>query len=141
MTMDDARETLVRDLMTPDPITVGEDQALAHAVHLMEEHEISGLPVVDSDGVLVGLLTQSDVVRARSTEDLALRWSELAVHSLMATPAITASPSMTVGEASRLMEARHIHRLIVVDDDQLRPVGVLSMTDLVRQMSQETADV
>ena len=59
----------------------------------------------------------------------------------MATPAITASLSMTVDEASRLMEARHIHRLIVVDDDQLRPVGVLSMTDLVRQMSQETADV
>jgi predicted transcriptional regulator len=57
----------VGQLMTPDPITVLESALLSDSVRLMEEHEVSGLPVVDGDGVLVGKISETDVVRARGT--------------------------------------------------------------------------
>lgn len=130
----------VRDLMTPDPITVEQDEVLGHAAHLMEEYEVSGLPVVDDDGVLVGILSQTDLVHARSVDGPSHSWPDVSVRHYMAVPVITATPTMTVREAALLMEARHVHRLVVVDDEQRRPVGVLSMTDLVRQMAQDTPD-
>ena len=55
----------VHELMTPDPIVVNESAPLDVCVRLLEEHEISGMPVVDSDGVLVGVISETDVVRAR----------------------------------------------------------------------------
>ncbi|MGQ9689434.1 MAG: CBS and ACT domain-containing protein [Desulfobaccales bacterium] len=57
-------ELLVKDIMTRDPITVGPDDTVEHAAQLMLENTISGLPVVDDHGKVVGILTQSDVFRA-----------------------------------------------------------------------------
>lgn len=131
----------VRDVMTPDPISVRQDELLAHAAHLMEEHEVSGLPVVDADGSLVGMLSRTDMMRARWARQSWRRWPALLVSSVMAAPVVTADPSMSVREAAALMAARHVHRLVVVDDDQRRPIGIVSATDLVRLMAQETPDV
>ncbi|MFN8619511.1 MAG: CBS domain-containing protein [Chloroflexota bacterium] len=56
--------------MTPDPNTIRSDEPLSTAARLLEEHEISGVPVVDEGGGLVGVLSESDPVRARATEHL-----------------------------------------------------------------------
>lgn len=130
----------VGDLMTPDPISVNESAALDEAVRLLEENEVSGLPVVDGDGLLVGVISQTDVVRARAVQHLWHRWPGLRVRHLMHAPALTADRSMTLEEAAQMMERFHVHRLIVVDDDQLTPVGIVSTTDLVRALAHRPTD-
>ena len=130
----------VREVMTPDPITVRADEAIQVAAALLEENEISGLPVVDSGGALIGVLAESDLVRARATPYLWKNWQTLAVGDLMHSPALTADREMTLAEAAALMDRTHVHRLIVVAEDQQTPVGIVSASDLVRSMVGERAD-
>lgn len=125
--------------MTPDPITVRVDQSVQVAAQLLEENEISGLPVLDRSGALVGVIAESDLVRARAEPSLWSRWDSLAVRQLMHAPVLTADPEMDLQEAAALMERAHVHRLIVVADDQQTPIGVLSSSDLVRAIVGEHA--
>ena len=139
--MNEVRTPLtVGQLMTPEPIVIDESAPADVAVRVLEEHEISGLPVVDSDGVLVGVISESDIVRARATEHLWSRWPGLRVRHLMHAPVLTADGSMTLEEAAQLMERAHVHRLVVVGDDQLRPVGIVSTSDLVRALARRPTD-
>ena len=129
----------VGDVMTPGPVTVRADAPLMDAARLLEEHEISGVPVVDRDGALVGVLAESDVVRARATEHLWSRWPGLQVRHLMHAPALTADAMMSLEEAATLMERAHVHRLIVIGDDQRTPIGIVSTSDIVRAIVGERA--
>ncbi len=124
----------VEDIMTPEPIVLWADESVQAAARMLEENEISGAPVVDDAGCLVGVLSESDLVRARATERLWSRWPGLQVRHLMHGPAMTAGASMSVVEAAEVMEKGHVHRLVVVGDDQVTPIGVVSMSDLVRAM-------
>jgi CBS domain-containing protein len=124
----------VEEVMTPDPIVVRADEPLQSAAKLLEENEISGVPVVDDNGTLVGVLAESDLVRARATEHLWTRWPGLSVRHLMHTPVLTADRQMTLEEAATMMERAHVHRLVVVADDQVTPVGIISTSDIVRAM-------
>ena len=96
--------------------------------------------MVDENGVLVGVLSESDLVRARATEHLWSRWPGLSVRHLMHTPVLTADRSMTLEEAAVMMERAHVHRLVVVGDDQQTPVGIISTSDIVRAMVGERED-
>jgi CBS domain-containing protein len=130
----------VADRMAREPIVIGSDASLAEAATLMDRHHIHGLPVVDRDGRLVGVLSQTDLTRARGTEYLWANWPGLAVRHLMTAPAVTILGSATLDAAAHEMERRHIHRLVVVDEtDPLTPIGVLSMTDLVHAIAEEAA--
>jgi CBS domain-containing protein len=124
----------VEQVMTPDPITIRSDEPLSSAARLLEENEISGVPVVDENGALVGVLSESDLVRARATEHLWSRWPGLSVRHLMHTPVLTADRTMSLEEAAVMMERAHVHRLVVVGDDQQTPVGIISTSDIVRAM-------
>jgi CBS domain-containing protein len=53
----------VKEIMTPDPITVSQDSTIGEASQVMLDYKISGLPVVDSDGKLAGIITESDIFR------------------------------------------------------------------------------
>ena len=53
----------IKEIMTPDPITIREDATIKDAAQLMIDYKISGLPVVDKDGQLVGMITESDIFR------------------------------------------------------------------------------
>jgi CBS domain-containing protein len=130
----------VGELMTPDPIVIEDDASLDHAVRLLEENEITGLPVVDRDGVLVGVISHTDIVRARAVAHLWHRWPGLRVRHLMHAPALTADRAMSLEEAAQIMERSHVHRLVVVGDDQLTPVGIISTTDLVRALAHRPTD-
>lgn len=123
---------IVGDLMAVDPIVVHANASLREAAALLDHHHVHGLPVVDGTGSLVGVLSQTDLVRARSTEYLWSNWPGLAVRHLMTSPAITVTRSTPIPLAATTMEKHHIHRLVVVaDDDDHLPIGVLSTTDLV----------
>ena len=130
----------VAQLMSPEPIIIRHDRPLSEAARLLEEHEISGMPVVDSGGLLVGVVSETDLVRARASEHLWSRWDSLTVRQVMHSPVLTADESMNVAEAAALMEKAHVHRLVVVAEDQQTPIGVISTSDLVRSIVGERAE-
>ncbi len=132
---------VVGDLMALDPVVVRADAPLAEAARLMEVHHVHGLPVVDADGTLVGVISQTDLLRTRATEYLWTNWSGLRVRHLMTCPALTVHREAPLALAARKMERHHVHRLVVVAnaDDSL-PIGVISTTDLVRAMASAPGD-
>jgi len=80
---------LVGDLMALEPIVVRADMPLTEAAILMDRHQVSGLPVVDGGGTLVGVISDTDLLRARATEYLWANWPGLRVKHLMTSPALT----------------------------------------------------
>ena len=126
-------DLVVGDLMTLEPILVSVDASLEEAEALMHERVVSGLPVVDGSGDLVGVISRTDIVEDGSipmANLLRRRPSGLRVGELMTSPAVTVSPMTSLQEAARLMRDRRIHRLVAVDDKG-RAVGVLSAIDFV----------
>jgi CBS domain-containing protein len=139
MTPNAATHLTVGDCMAVEPITIRADATLTEAVGLMDHHHVHGLPVVDASGSLVGVVSQTDLGRARATEYLWASWPGLAVRHLMTSPAITVRRSTPLVIAARKMERHGIHRLVVVDDaDEQFPIGVLSLTDLIHAIAEET---
>jgi CBS domain-containing protein len=135
---DVAHTATVGARMALDPIVVRQDASLAEAARLMDAHHVHGLPVVDHSGSLVGVVSQTDLARARATEFLWRSWPGLSVRHLMTAPAVTANRSMPLLQAARKMERRGIHRLVVVaDHDETLPIGVLSISDLVHVIAEE----
>ena len=139
------------DLMTREIVTVRPETPLADAIRLMLEHRVSGLPVVDGDGQLVGLLTEGDLLHRAETGTDAVRlgWLKaLLARGRMAEQYVhthgrrvrdaMARDVLTVGEASpldgiiRIMESRHVRRVPVVEGGRL--VGIVSRSDLVRAL-------
>jgi CBS domain-containing protein len=129
----------VQDLMTRDPLVIDQDAPLADAAELMDTFEITGLPVIDADGRLAGVLSQTDVVRAATTQHLWHAWPGLAVRHLMTSPAIWVRGDCSLEDAARLMERERVHRVVVVGDDESTPIGILTMSDFVRLIA-EAAD-
>jgi len=129
----------VGDVMALEPIVVKDNASLDEAVRIMDRGHVHGLPVVNAVGSLVGVISQTDLARARATEHLWVNWPGLAVRHLMTSPAVTVRRSTPLITAARRMERHRIHRLVVVDDfDVLIPIGVLSTTDLIHAIAEET---
>ena len=123
----------VADVMTMDPITVAVDARVEDAEQLLARYRISGLPVVDGDGQLVGVVSRTDLLLdggPMMTQVLRGRVSGLRVGELMSTPAVTASLTATLVEAARIMRDQRVHRVVIVDEQDV-PIGVLSATDYV----------
>ena len=126
----------VGDLMTGDPVLAYVDQPLSDAAGIMEFYRVSGLPVVDAEGRLVGVISQTDLLHARTTEALWHAWPGLTVRHLMTQPPVTVTANVPVEVAARLMETLRIHRLVVTLADAETPIGVISVSDLVRSMAE-----
>jgi IMP dehydrogenase len=113
--------------MVVNPITIRPEQTLADARKLMAHHRISGIPVVESSGKLVGILTNRDV---RFAENLKQPVSELMTSQNLAT--VTAGVSQD--EAQRLLHQRRIEKLLVVDDD-FRCTGLITVKDIEKAVT------
>jgi CBS domain-containing protein len=129
-------DVTVGSLMTADPIVVDVNTHLAEVATLLSGHRIGGTPVVDGTGAVVGVISETDLVRVQATDELWSRWPGLRVKHLMSSPVVSITAGRSAAEAAQLMESTGVHRLIVVDDeDGTTPVGVLSLGDLVRGMA------
>jgi CBS domain-containing protein len=127
---------IVGDLMALEPVVIRTDAPIAQAARLIDQHHVAGLPVVDGAGTLVGVISQTDLLRARATEYLWAKWAELRVKHLMTSPPLTVHRDTPLALAARKMERHHVHRLVVVaDEDEALPIGVISTSDLVHAMS------
>jgi CBS domain-containing protein len=125
------RELVAGDYMTIMPIVIGPDARIEDAERVLEVHEVTGLPVVD-DGRLVGVISQTDILRGSGDVHSAVRrrYTGLRVADLMSSPAVTVDISTPLREAARLMRDEKIHRVVVIDQDE-RPLGVLTSMDFV----------
>jgi CBS domain-containing protein len=128
-------ELRVGNLMTIDPIVVHPEAMASEAERLLKTYRVSGLPVVD-EGEVIGVISQSDLMVAHSSGMIGANWDRLRVRHLMSAPAVTVHADATIAGAAREMLARHIHRLVVVDDDGA-PVGVVTPLDLLRSLLED----
>lgn len=138
-----------RDIMTTDPVTVPPETPLEAVAALMADRGISGLPVVDADGRLVGLVTDGDLMRRLSAKedkpasffaallganaDQAQAYARAhgrRVRDVMSTDLATVTEDATVEEVAHILETRRIRRVPVLRDGRL--VGVVSRADLLR---------
>lgn len=139
------------DTMTREVITASPTMALEEAVQLMLSHRISGLPVIDSSGALVGIVTEGDLLRRSETHtEQPLSWwravllgtqrlADRYVHSharqvgeVMTRSVVSVAPGTPLADVVALMEARGVRRLPVVQDGKL--VGIVSRADLLRAL-------
>jgi CBS domain-containing protein len=123
----------VGEVMTANPISIVETASLAEAATILDTKKITGLPVVDASGLLVGVLSQTDLVRARANQHLVANWPGLAVGQIMTKPALTIAMTATLEEAAKAMEASHVHRLVVTDG-AATPIGIISTSDIFRSL-------
>lgn len=136
-----------RDIMTVGVVTVSPDHGVRHAVGIMCDRNISGLPVVNDQGRLVGILTEGDLLRrAELGTDLFLQPGQnrqeardhLRAHSwkvgdVMATDVVTVGEDTPVGKIAALMVERGVKRLPVLRDGAL--VGIVTRADLLRAIA------
>ena len=125
----------VGNLMTVDPVVIDPEASVHDAEMLLKSYRISGLPV-EADGVVVGVISQTDLLNARSSELIGANWDRVKVRHLMSRPAVTVHLATTVARAARVMLDEHIHRVVVVDEEGA-PVGVLTASDLLRTLLPE----
>lgn len=116
------------------------DLSLREAARKMVDEDISSLVVVDdavdSSGVLLGILTRVDLMRARQQRD---DWGDLTVGNVMSPDVVAVSPEDTLDTVMTLLLERHIHRVVVVREEENgpHPVAVLSAADIVYHMARE----
>jgi CBS-domain-containing membrane protein len=127
------RDLTAADLMTLEPVVVSHDALIEEAERLIRHHRVSGLPVVDQHGALVGVISQTDFVHLDDPDVRSLiRRSSVGIRvgEVMSRPAVTVQLTTPLVDAARLMAGERVHRVVVVDEKQ-RPLGVLAAMDFV----------
>ncbi|HWQ12768.1 MAG TPA: CBS domain-containing protein [Roseiflexaceae bacterium] len=129
----------VRDVMHAGVISCPSETPVEEALRVMQANRIHALVVVDGPGYLAGIVSQTDLLRAwqdGSTYEKVMRGP---VSTIMTASVVSCMPDMELGRAIKLLNRHRIHRLVVVEernDGRFWPVGILSMTDLVRAMDE-----
>ncbi|KTE04547.1 MAG: IMP dehydrogenase [Sphingopyxis sp.] len=113
--------------MIVNPITITPDAPLSYAIALMDQHRISGIPVVETGGKLVGILTNRDV---RFADNPGQPVRELMTAENLAT----VRPGVGQDEARKLLHQRRIEKLLVVDDDY-RCIGLITVKDMEKAVN------
>jgi CBS domain-containing protein len=117
----------IREIMTQQVITLSHEARIADALDIIIGKKIGGIPIVDDDVVLAGIVTERDVMRVISTEH-----STTAVDEVMSTSLRVTSPDAPIGSAAKEMLTHRFRRLPVVSDDVL--FGMLTTTDIMKYL-------
>ncbi|HEX5566071.1 MAG TPA: CBS domain-containing protein [Streptomyces sp.] len=149
------RNRIVGEVMTREVVRAGPRTSFGRLARLLETHRISGLPIVDPDDKVVGVVSRTDLMGERATRGGRGRMLRLlparlragragrsgrtgtaaartgTAQELMSTPAITVHPEQSVADAARVMERRRVDRLPVVDEED-RLIGIATRRDLLR---------
>jgi len=151
-----ARERLtfkipVKDVMTVDVICIKKDADIHEAARILSENRISGLPVVDEEKHLIGILTEADILysagmkKSHNFRDI-LRHvlgephpkirNGSKVEEIMTTKVITTSPDRDIKEVARILDENMIKRLPVVDENN-KLIGIISRANIVRYLGKQ----
>ena len=118
--------------MIIDPITIKPDQTLQDAEDIMASYKISGVPVVDDNNILVGILTNRDM---RFTKD----FTHKAVDKMTLMPLVTAKEGTTLEEAAEVMHANKIEKLPIVDSKN-KLIGLITIKDINKKREYPNAN-
>jgi CBS domain-containing protein len=149
-----------RDIMTKDVLTVSPETSISELAKTLENRKIGGLPVVDKDGHLVGIITQSDLVERTLDLELPPAINILDLHIYLQIPShlfrrvekmlgttvgdcmspdpVTVAPDTPVARIAALMAKQKVHTIPVLEGEKL--VGVIGKMDLVRAMAREPGE-
>lgn len=148
----------VEEIMTRDVTTVAPHVPLKEVARTMIERGISGLPVVDLEDRLVGVVSETDIVyRARADEprrptlvsqllhrgrqDMESKLGALTAGEAMTSPAVTVEPTVSVPRAAALMTDRGLSRLVVTDGRDGQLVGIVTRSDFVRAFARSDSEI
>ncbi|MGL4884501.1 MAG: CBS domain-containing protein [Waterburya sp.] len=146
----------VAEIMTADPITVSPETSLQEAIQILVEKKISGLPVVNSEGKLVGIISETDLTwqatgvdtppyimfldsviylqnPAKHNQEIHKALGQTVKEAMSDRP-ITIKGNQLVREAARIMHEKKIRRLPVVDE-QSQLIGIITQGDVIRMMA------
>ncbi|BAU05744.1 hypothetical protein NIES592_08870 [Fischerella major NIES-592] len=148
----------VKDLMTTDPVTVKPTDSVETVLRCLEENHISGLPVVDETGKVVGVVSEADLLFRERPVRLPLYLSFLGgiiylepldhfvqqlkkslgilVQDVMTPNPITIAPDAPISQAADLMLEKRVNRLPVVDETGAL-VGIITRDDLLRALKSD----
>jgi CBS-domain-containing membrane protein len=143
----------VRDVMSTDLVTVGKTTSYKGVARLMTEHKVNVLPVVTKSGHLIGVVSETDVLRkeerrfrrlvsgmgGRARRERAKAQARTAAE-LMTSPVITTHPDASLASAARLMNDHHIWRLPVLDASGTL-IGMVSRRDLLQVFLRPDAEI
>ena len=135
----------VREVMTPDPIVFDPALPVRSAALVLSSRRVSGAPVVDADGALIGVLSEGDLVQKAAAgaghhdPERQRRRTARTVGEACSRPAQVTVPEATVGEAALLMVDADIARLVVVDAATV--VGIVSRHDVLRALLRADAAI
>ncbi|HEU19288.1 MAG TPA: CBS domain-containing protein [Deltaproteobacteria bacterium] len=146
-----------KDIMTKDVITVHPETEIIHAAKLLLEHHINGLPVVDQEGRLRGIICQDDLIAQqkklplpsffilldsiipltsyKKIEKAVQKMAAITVNEAMTPNPITVAPETSLEDIATLMVKHTIHTLPVLDQDKL--VGIIGKEDILRTLMSE----
>lgn len=150
-------EILARDIMTTDIVTLGAEQTVTEAAKILSEHRISGAPVVDDEGNLLGIVSEGDLiiqdvklhfphyiqfldsyiyVGSLAKFEATLKKAVAAkVKEIMTPDVTTTTPDASIQDVATLMVRQDIHLLPIMEDSRL--VGVVSKGDIVRSLGRD----
>ena len=123
---------LASDVMIKDVVTVLESAPLKEVARILSEKNITGAPVVNSNGELVGVISETDIIRKSNSIGA---WSPSTAGQIMTRPAVTVSPSDTLQRVSELMFNRRIHRVVVAEENRIR--GIITTMDILRTIASQ----
>ena len=142
---------LVKDVMTKDVIAVKRDADLHEASRLLSEHRISGMPVVDDNNRVIGVVSEADILvlagmskkhtfkdilRTILGEPVTSRTGGNRVENVMSFPPITSKADDEVMAVAKILDERRIKRLPVVDNEG-KLLGIVSRADIVRDIGRK----
>lgn len=142
-----------RDVMTTRVVTVTPDHSVRHAAEIMLDNHVSGLPVVDDDGRLVGIISEGDLLRrselgldalaahGRSPEEQARAYVKAhawKVGDVMSDNPVVVDEDTDLARIATLMEENDVKRLPIMRDGGL--IGVVSRADLLRAVASAKLD-
>ena len=149
----------VRDIMDADPVSVTVADSVETVLHVMRDHDLSGVPVVNEGGRCVGIITEADLVLSDEGEDFHLphyfqlfggivfleSWSHFeerarkafaaTAEDMMTPDPITIEPDATIREAAHLIASKKHNRLPVIEHGRL--VGMVSRADVLDGLTGE----
>lgn len=146
---------LVKDIMTKDVVTVKKDASIREIAQTIVDRDVSGLPVVDDDGTVCGIVSEGDLVRKefapelpdelcilgaviyysglREYQDAFRKIAAISAEQLMTKKLISVKPDDDVSKVAKILYEKHIKRVPVLDDEK-HLLGIVSRRDIVKMM-------
>jgi len=130
-------QVTVQDWMHRGVMTCHPDTPVDEVAETLDAEDISALVVVDGAGDAIGVISRTDLVNGRFIQPYLKHWRGMTAEHLMSKPVISVAPDTEIKTAVEMLHEKRIHRLVVVEATagHMRPVGILSVTDLAKHVA------